>query len=283
MEQKTEQHIPVLLKEIIEIFDPKPGENYIDCTFGFGGHSKEILKSGANVLGIEWDNKVIEKIENIDKLVLENDNYINIDNIAAKHNLKNVDGILIDLGLSSWDLQNSGRGFSFKEDQELDMRYNLKNSNKASDILNDYTKEELIEVFRNYGELRSAKKFAEQIWQVRKVKKIITVSDLKNALPDCSNKCLAMIFQALRIETNKELENLKIVLPKAFKLLKKNGRLAVISFHSLEDRIVKNYFRNLKQEGLAQVLTKKPLIASKEELEINKRSASAKLRAIKKI
>ncbi|HNZ84014.1 MAG TPA: 16S rRNA (cytosine(1402)-N(4))-methyltransferase RsmH [Candidatus Pacearchaeota archaeon] len=277
-------HYPVLLEETIKLLNPEKGKIFIDCTFGFGGHSREILKKGAKVIGIEWDSQVAEKAERIEGLILENDNYANIDKVALKHNLKNIDGILIDLGLSSWDLENSCRGFSFKEEnQGLDMRYSLNGKEKASDILNDYTKEELEEIFKNYGELRSARKFAQQIYESRKIKRIETVKDLKDSLPDCTKKCLAMIFQALRIEANRELENLKIVMPKAFQLLGRNGRLAIISFHSLEDRIVKNYFRDLKQEGLAEILTKKPLVASREELEKNKRSGSAKLRVIQKI
>ena len=277
-------HYPVLLEETIKLLNPEKGKIFIDCTFGFGGHSREILKKGAKVIGIEWDSQVAEKAERIEGLILENDNYANIDKVALKHNLKNIDGILIDLGLSSWDLENSCRGFSFKEEnQGLDMRYSLNGKEKASDILNDYTKEELEEIFKNYGELRSARKFAQQIYESRKIKRIETVKDLKDSLSDCTKKCLAMIFQALRIEANRELENLKIVMPKAFQLLGRNGRLAIISFHSLEDRIVKNYFRDLKQEGLAEILTKKPLVASREELEKNKRSGSAKLRVIQKI
>ncbi len=277
------EHYPVLLKEVIEIFCPVAGKKIIDCTFGFGGHSKELLKNGAKVLGIEWDKEVLSKSEKSQDLILENGTYTDIDLIAQKCNFKNVNGILIDLGLSSWDLEKSQRGFSFKNDEPLDMRYSLDNSLTAKEILNDFEREELIEIFRDYGELRSAQKFADQIIQFREQKSIKTTDDLKNALQNCSSKCLSLIFQALRIATNKELNNLKTVLPKAFELLEDGGILAVISFHSLEDRIVKNYFRDLKKEGKGELFSKKPITATREELAINKRSSSAKLRAIKKI
>jgi 16S rRNA (cytosine1402-N4)-methyltransferase len=276
-------HYPVLLQEVLEALNPAKNKKFIDCTFGFGGHSKEILKNGGEVLGIEWDKDVIGKFEKIDGLILEQGNYANIDEFAKKHNFNNVDGILIDLGLSSWDLDKSNRGFSFKNSDVLDMRYDQNNQKTASDILNDYTESELIEIFQEYGEIRSARKFAKQICDYRKQNEIKTVDDLNLALGDCSKKCLAMIYQALRIETNHELDNLKTVLPKAWDLLKNNGILVIISFHSLEDRIVKNYFKDKKIQGSGELLTKKPQIAKESELAINKRSASAKLRAIRKI
>lgn len=276
-------HYPVLLQEVLNVLNPAKDKKFIDCTFGFGGHSKEILKNKGLVLGIEWDKEVAEKFEKIEGLILEQGNYAQIDKFAQKHNFNNVDGILIDLGLSSWDLDKSNRGFSFKDLDLLDMRYDQSNGNTASDILNDYTEDELVKVFQEYGEIRSARKFANLICEYRKRNEIKTANDLNLALGDCSKKCLAMIYQSLRIETNHELDNLKTVLPKAWELLKNDGVLVVISFHSLEDRIVKNYFRDLKKAGIGHVLTKKPQIATKEELIINKRSASAKLRAIRKI
>lgn len=276
-------HYPVLMQEVISALEPGENKKFIDCTFGFGGHSREILKHDSKVLGIEWDSDVVAKAEKHQNLILEQGNYADIDKFALKHDFTNVDGILIDLGLSSWDLDQSNRGFSFKNSDVLDMRYSQNSPNMANDILNDYTEDELAQIFQEYGEIRSARKFAKQICEYREENELKTVDDLNLALGDCSKKCLAMIYQALRIETNHELDNLETVLPKAWDLLKSNGVLVVISFHSLEDRIVKNYFKDKKFKKLGILLSKKPQTASSQELAENKRSASAKLRAIRKI
>ncbi len=272
------EHTPVLKDEVLEYLKAEDGGNFIDCTYGFGGHTNEILKFHTKVLGIEWDKEVYSKAEKKDNLILVNDNYKNIDRIVEENSFNNIRGILIDLGLSLWDIKESQRGFSFKENEDLDMRFNTElNPLKASDILNDYSVEDLTRIFTEYGDIKKAEIIAVKI--KRSKKRFETVSDLLEVL-DESNKLNALIFQALRIEVNSELKNLKEFLPKAIKVLDKGGRLVVISFHSLEDRIVKHYFKDL--EGI-KILTKRPITVSMEEIRNNKRSQSAKLRVIEKL
>jgi len=273
-------HVPVLKKEILKVLDPKPNENFIDCTINGGGHAEVILERIApkgKLLGIETDKEVFEKLKskNWKRLTLINDSYTNLKKIVERSSFKPVNGILFDLGLSSWDLDESGRGFTFKKDEPLDMRYDASQKLTAEYIVNNYPYRELERIFKEYGEGRFAKIIAKKIIKERPLK---STFDLKKLIPRKAK--LAVIFQALRIEVNDELNNIKKGLEQAEDVLEKEGRIGVISFHSLEDRIVKNFFKN---NDSLKSLTKKPIIASKQEIKDNYRSKSAKFRgAVKK-
>lgn len=294
-------HVPVLLEEVIEYLNPQPNENFIDCTFGYGGHSLEIfkrIKPDGKILGIEWDAKIIEAVEAGNKklefgqnLILVNDTYSNLKNIVEKNNFYPVNGILFDLGISSWDIEKSGRGFSFLRNELLDMRFNENNLLTAREIINKWSEEKLADIFYQYGEERRARAIARHIISVRKEKSIETTVDLaeivKKAMPVRQRfgriHPATRVFQALRIAVNDELGNLEAGLKDSLEILALSGRIAVISFHSLEDRIVKNFFRDKFKEGKLKILTKKPVIAGEEEIARNPRSRSAKLRVAEKI
>lgn len=270
-------HFPVLQKEVIEYLDPNPNENFIDCTLNGAGHSRAILekiKPNGKVLGIEWDKEICKKIK-LDNLIVVNDSYANLKNIAK--DFSPVDGVLFDLGMSSWHLENSGRGFSFLKDEPLDMRYSLDNDLTAEKIVNNYSLKEIETILREYGEERFAKNIAKLIVENRPIKTTFQLKDIIR-IPKGKIHPATRTFQALRIAVNNELGNLEKALPQAEELLVSGGRLVMISFHSLEDRIVKNFF---KKSNL-NILTKKPIKCSKQELKINPRSRSAKLRAAEK-
>lgn len=293
------EHIPVLLNEVLEYLKPKPGDKIIDATLDGGGHSFEILKKigpKGKVLGIEWDEELLKqfelKIKSLkfkDNFILINDNYRNLKKIAQENNFLKADGILLDLGLSSWHFEGSKRGFSFQKDEQLDMRFDEKQELTAREIINQWPPETIEKVLKEYGEERFSKPIAKAIIETRKKKPIISTSQLveiiKNAVPFWYRSgrrihFATKTFQALRIVVNDELGNLKLFLKQSPEVLKKGGKGAVISFHSLEDRIVKQTFRELKGSGIAQILTKKPIRPSKEEVIKNPRSRSAKLRVL---
>lgn len=309
-------HIPVLQKEVLEYLNPKPNENFIDCTIDEGGHAfallEKILPNG-KLLGIDWDEEIIRrlkvkttyppttlpsegraprqksKVKN--NLILVCDNFANLKEIVEREKFKDVSGILFDLGLSSWHLKESGRGFSFLRNEPLDMRYNPQNPLTAEKILNYWSIFEIEKILKEFGEERFAKEIAKKIVTERKIKPIKTtfqlVEIIKKAIP---KKFLSKrihfatkTFQAIRIAVNNELTNLEKVLPQALEVLKTEGRLVIISFHSLEDRIVKNFFKEKAKENLVMVLTKKPIRPSIQEIKINPSSRSARLRAALKI
>jgi len=297
-------HIPVLQKQILKYLNPKPNENFIDATIGEGGHTIAILQENmphGKVLGIETDTELyqnlrlwIAKIPNSkfqipNRLVLVNDSYTNLEKIVEKWKFYPVNGILFDLGMSSWHLEKSGRGFTFQKDEPLDMRYNLQTALTAKEILNQWSEDEIEKILKEYGEERFSKKIAAEIVKERKVKPVETTFQLKEIIKKAIPKrkrfrherihFATRTFQALRIAVNEELDNLRKVLAQVLKVLSSEGRLVVISFHSLEDRIVKNFLKN--QKGL-EILTKKPIKADLEEIRINPRARSAKLRAAKK-
>ena len=296
-------HQPVLLKEVLEIFDPKPNENFIDATLGEGSVSIEILKRTkpkGKILGIEFDpilieeaKKNFEKFRLNERVILVNDNFANLEKIVKKNRFFEFKGILFDLGISRWHLEKSKRGFSFQKDEILDLRINPKVQKlKGYEILNLWSEEEIEKILKDFGEIKKAKRIAKEIVKARKIKPIISTFDLLKVLEKFSKilkrkrqkiHFATRVFMALRIAVNEELENLKKGLEEAFKISKPKGKIVVISFHSLEDRIVKNFFKKLKQEKLAKVLTKKPIVPSQEEIKKNPSSRSAKLRAIEKI
>ena len=294
-------HKPVLLQEVIDFLRVKRGSKYIDATLGGGGHSKKILEQGGIVLGIDQDEDAIQfvkknfKFEILNfKLVLVKGNFKNIDEIAHLKGFDKVSGILFDLGVSSFQLENPQRGFSYQKEGPLDMRMDKKLKVQAADLLNILTKGELDELFFKLGEENNARIISDGIVRARGIKPIRTTEDLVSVIQESlgkkgrtsafdRSKVAKRIFQALRIAVNDELNNLKEALPGAYTLLDRRGRLVVISFHSLEDRIVKNTFKEFESKNMGKIITKKPIVPSFLEIEKNSRSKSAKLRAFEKI
>lgn len=299
------RHIPVLLYEVLNALQLHPGMNIVDCTLGDGGHSEKILeKIGLNgrLMGIDADPEAVlqakQYLYNFNKqTIFVRDNFRNLKKIAEENNFGPVNAILIDLGWSSPQFEERGRGFSFSHPEEpLDMRYFGENSGSAADILNTRTEKELTRIFEDYGEEKLSKKIAEAIVAERKAgKEFKTVGDLVEIILQVYRHKLGSkeevpwigglhpatkIFQALRIEANDELGALQTVLPQALELLAPGGRLLVISFHSLEDRIVKHFFK--KQKKVIKILTKKPIECTEEESKNNPRARSAKLRVVEK-
>ncbi|MGC8981599.1 MAG: 16S rRNA (cytosine(1402)-N(4))-methyltransferase RsmH [Minisyncoccia bacterium] len=287
-------HKPVLLKEVIEYLDPKENEDFIDATFGFGGHSKEILKynkPNGKILGLEWDPKIVEISKKIfmeeKRIKIRNENFKNIKRIAREEGFLKIKGVIFDLGVSSWHFEKSGRGFSFNKDEFLDMRINPdKTKLTAFEIVNYYSKDELIKIFERYGEERKAEKIADEIIKERKIKKIETSKELSEIISKVVKRRkinpATKTFMALRTFINQELENLEIGLRDAFDLLKSDGRIVVISFHGLENKVIKKVFKELKKEG-GEILTKNVIKPSLKEIKENPRARSAQLRAIRKI
>ncbi|MFC1629672.1 16S rRNA (cytosine(1402)-N(4))-methyltransferase RsmH [Patescibacteria group bacterium] len=292
-------HIPVLTKEVLEYLDPEPNENFVDCTIGGAGHAIYILernKPEGKVLGIDQDLEQIKnckaKLKNFSKrLVLVCDNFKSLEKIVEKEDFKSVSGILFDLGMSSYHPKESKRGFTFLKDEPLDMRYSSQNFLTAQEIINNWEKSEIERILKEYGQERFAKRIAKEIISARKLKIIQTtfqlVEIIKRSTPPWYHHqkihFATRSFQALRITANDELGSLEKTLPQALKVLEKGGRLVVISFHSLEDKIVKNFFKKKDKEGSLRILTKKPIRPQKKELKMNPASRSAKLRAAKKI
>ncbi|MEI7424678.1 MAG: 16S rRNA (cytosine(1402)-N(4))-methyltransferase RsmH [Candidatus Staskawiczbacteria bacterium] len=293
-------HTAVLKKEVLEYLEPKQNENFVDCTIGEGGHSEDILsKNGPDgkVLGIDLDPQQIVAsqwlhVQFKDRIILANDSYTNVTEIANRKNFGPINGILLDLGMSSAQLVRANKGISFQVDQGLDMRYNDETNYLTADkIVNEWPEEKIEEILESYGEEKFAKKIAKNIVEERKKGRIKTTFQLIEIIKDATPSSYwrgkihyaTRTFQALRIAVNDELENVKKVLPQAVSILAPEGRLVVISFHSLEDRIVKNYLASESKKGTIKILTKKPIIAGREELGKNPRARSAKLRVAVKI
>ena len=299
-------HIPVLLKEVLHYLIPKKGGGvYIDCTLGGGGHSKAILERiypDGLLIGIDRDIEAIKaarkELSNfLDRAILIRDNFKNLEEILSNLKIKVVSGVLFDLGVSSHQLRERGRGFSFREDGHLDMRMDLTQKFNASSLIN-YTEEELVRIFEEYGEERFSKRIARLIVLERQKNPITTTKQLADlvirALPKAKRRGrwrihpATRVFQAIRIEVNQELDVLEKGLNQAIKVLKDKGRICVISYHSLEDRIVKNVFKKAEREKVAKenyglkIITKKPIRASQEEIKRNPKARSAKLRVAEK-
>ena len=286
-------HTPVLLQATIEFLDPGPGKLYIDATVGFGGHTEELLKKGARVLGIDRDPEAIKSLRESQKLVLVQGNFADIEQIAKEAGFGKVDGILFDLGVSSVQLENPQRGFSFTRDGPLDMRMDPALGLSARDIVNNFEKRRLYEIFKNYGQEKFAWAIAGAICRARELKPIATTAELARVVQevyktggvrtrDKAKKLhpATKVFLALRIVVNSELLNLEKALPQTVELLNRKGRLVVISFHSLEDGIVKRFF---KHQANLKVLIPKPIGPEKTEVLANPRSRSAKLRVAERI
>ncbi|MGL5244399.1 MAG: 16S rRNA (cytosine(1402)-N(4))-methyltransferase RsmH [Sarcina sp.] len=307
------KHVSVLLDECINALDIKEGGIYVDCTLGGAGHSSEIVKKlskEGRLIGIDQDKDALkaagERLKEFNNVTLVHSNFYNIYNVLNDLELKGVDGILMDLGVSSYQLDNGDRGFSYMQDAPLDMRMNRENSFSAYDIVNNYSEEELFRIIKEYGEEKFAKRVANFIVKARMDKSIEStlqlVDIIKAAIPAKARRegphPAKRTFQAIRIEVNKELEIIEQTIKDGVKKLNSGGRMAIITFHSLEDRIVKNTFRALEnpctcpsefpicicnKKPEVKVITRKPIEPSKEELEFNPRSRSAKLRIIQKL
>lgn len=307
----NDYHIPVLYYETLDNLVKNPDGVYIDCTLGGGSHSEGILKKlsdkglllsiDQDINAIEYSKKRLEKYSS--KWKVFKGNFENIDTIAYFAGVDKVDGILMDIGVSSNQLDDPERGFSYRYDVKLDMRMNTEQKLSAYDVINTYSEEQLSKIIFEYGEERHARKIAKLIIEERKISPIEKTSDLialiKRAYPERASKHPAKkTFQAIRIEVNKELEVLDNALTKAVNLLKIDGRLAVITFHSLEDRIVKNKFKDLATAckcpknipicvcgGVKkfEIITKKPIIPVDEEVKNNNRAHSSKLRILERI
>ncbi|MDP2927013.1 MAG: 16S rRNA (cytosine(1402)-N(4))-methyltransferase RsmH [bacterium] len=288
-------HIPVLLKEVMSYLDPQPNENFIDGTFGEGGHSLAILEKIAprgKILGLEADNDLYQRLlaRKTQRLIVVNDNFVNLKEIVKEKKFGPISGVLLDLGISSWHLEESQKGFSFLRNEPLMMRLDGDKSKlTAANIINDWPAAELERIFREYGEERFASKMAAAICSLRNRKPIETTWQLaeiiKRILPPSYEggriHPATRIFLALRIAVNRELENLERTLPQILEVLNKGGKICVITFNSLEDRIVKSFLaqESKAQPGRLKILTKKPVMAGVEEIKNNPRSRSAKLRA----
>ncbi|MFL0251605.1 16S rRNA (cytosine(1402)-N(4))-methyltransferase RsmH [Clostridium neuense] len=307
------KHVSVLLNEAIHELNIKEDGIYVDCTLGGAGHSSEILKrlsEKGKLIGIDQDTDAInaakEKLKEYDNVIYVHDNFHNIKNILNELNIEKVDGILMDLGVSSYQLDKPERGFSYMHDAPLDMRMNKESSFSAFDVVNGYDEDKLYRVIRNYGEEKFAKRIAQFIVNKRQEENINSTFELveviKSAIPAKFRRQgphpAKRTFQAIRIEVNGELEILNSTIEDGVDKLSSSGRMCIITFHSLEDRIVKNKFKELKnpctcptdipicvcgKKPKIEIITRKPIEPSEDEITINPRSRSAKLRVAEKI
>lgn len=291
-------HEPVLLEETIKYLNVQRGKKYLDCTVGGGGHSLAILKHGGKVLGIDRDPTAVETARDFLRSRLPADswanftlvqgNFTNLVSLARQNDFTDLAGVLFDLGISNWQIKSSGRGFTFQENQPLDMRMNPELEVKAADLVNALTAAELEKLFRKYGEENASRKIARKIVAERKVQPIQTTQRLVEIIEQVKSRGRSkihpatLVFQALRIAVNDEINNLEKTLPEAFNQLSVKGRIVVISFHSLEDRVVKHYFKDQAAERKLTVLTSRPVQPGRQEVETNPSSRSAKLRAAEK-
>ena len=299
---EADYHIPVLLKEAIDGLNIKPGGVYVDCTYGGGGHSNAILsklnKEG-RLVAFDQDADAKRNLSNDPRLIFEAHNFRHIGRFLRLHKINAVDGILADLGVSSYQFDEGSRGFSIRYDASLDMRMNQQQEQTAATLIATTSESALHKIFEQYGEVTNAKTLARTLVEKRKLAPIRTINEFKQALQSVvkgnPNKYFAQVFQALRIAVNDELGSLRELLQQVPSLLRSEGRVAIITFHSLEDRIVKNFFRHGKdapgavdeiyggrEESPLRVITPKPIEPGEEELKINPRSRSARLRIAEK-
>jgi 16S rRNA (cytosine1402-N4)-methyltransferase len=283
-----------MLSEAMGVLNPRSGGIYVDATVGTGGHSEEILKfisSEGRLIGIDRDIealKMAQKRLSDKRVILKRGNFSDMKNLLSEHGIFEVDGILFDLGISMLQLKNSERGFSFTSDKRLDMRMDRDQEFSAWDVVNKYPEKELDRIFREFGEEHFAKKISKAIIRWRSKKTIDTCSELSGIVQRVYGRRgrihpATKTFQALRIEVNRELDELRAGLDSSLRLLKKAGRLCIISYHSLEDRIVKHFMADSSKKGLLKVIIKKPIVPGPEELRSNPSSRSAKLRGAERI
>lgn len=296
-------HIPVLAEELIDALQVKPAGVYVDCTFGGGGHSSMILQQlngDGKLIVFDQDQDASRNIPDDSRVIFVPHNFRHLKKFLRLHKIEEADGIIADLGVSSHQFDEAGRGFSTRfDDSELDMRMDQRQELKASGILNDFSEQELHKIFEQYGEVTNAKTLAKTIVQQRQRIPLKTVNEFKSAVANVvkgnPNKYFAQVFQALRITVNDEMGSLREMLQQIPSLLSKGGRVAIITFHSIEDRLVKQFFRSgsfeeaqtdslygTKPENPFLIITKKPIIPSATEVAVNPRSRSAKLRVAEK-
>jgi len=294
-------HIPVLLNESIEGLNIHPDGIYVDVTYGSGGHSRKILEklSSGKLIAFDRDKDVDRNLIKDDRFLFIHQNYRYLQNFLKFHGILHIDGLLADLGISSWQIDQPERGFSIRLDGKLDMRMDQGQDLHASDIINSYSESHLIQLFRQYGEIGNARKLAEEILNERLVQRIETTEGLRKVILRVAprgkeNQYLAKAFQAIRIEVNEELESLKDLLRHTNDLLNPGGRMVVIAYHSLEDRLVKNYFRTGNFDGIPvkdffghmitplSPVNRKAIMPSGTEQQVNPRSRSARLRIAEK-
>ena len=291
-------HVPVLLEESVSGLNIDPDGVYLDLTFGGGGHSREILKrlKDGCLIGFDQDADALANVPDDDRFIFVNHNFRYLRNFLRYCGYDEADGILADLGVSSHEFDEAGRGFSFRFDAELDMRMNQRSRLKATDILNTYSEEDLTRIFRNYGEVDNAKRLVDLIVKARAEKMITRSEEFLQVIAPCvpKQKEKKYLAQALRIEVNGELEALEDMLKEAERALRPGGRLVVITYHSLEDRIVKNFLKSGNFEGKVEkdfyghvkrnfeLVNRKVIVPSEEEIEKNPRARSAKLRIAEK-
>ncbi|WP_431611242.1 16S rRNA (cytosine(1402)-N(4))-methyltransferase RsmH [Chryseobacterium sp. 'Rf worker isolate 10'] len=290
-------HNPVLLKQSVDDLVTNPDGIYVDCTFGGGGHSREILSrlsDKGRLFSFDQDLDALKNTIDDPRFTLVNQNFRFLENSLLMYGVPQVDGVLADLGVSSHQFDEADRGFSTRSNAPLDMRMNVMQNLDAKRVINEYEESELADLFYHYGELREARKLAREIVHHRKTKSIDTTEDLKKLFsyipPHKVNKFYAQLFQAIRIEVNQELEVLKEMLVQAYNVLKQEGRLVVISYHSLEDRLVKRFLKNGMFEGeperdiygnykkAFELIKSKAIIPDDQEIEENSRARSAKMR-----
>lgn len=300
---ETVYHIPALLNECIDGLNIKPNGVYVDVTFGGGGHSRAIMENldkNGHLYGFDQDQDAIANAIDDKRFTFVYSNFAYISNFLRYHKVKHVDGILADLGVSFHHFDESDRGFSFRFDGTLDMRMNRKSENDARKVIATYDEERLADILYLYGELKSSRKIASAIVKARAKNPINTTGDLLEVIkpfikPAQEKKELAQVFQALRIEVNNEIDVLKSLLQQSIKVLKPGGRLVILTYHSLEDRLVKNFLKSGNIEGKVEkdffgkvnspfrLINNKVIVASDEEVERNPRARSAKLRIAEKI
>ncbi|VAW15294.1 16S rRNA (cytosine(1402)-N(4))-methyltransferase [hydrothermal vent metagenome] len=295
-------HIPVMLFESVDGLSIRPGGDYVDATFGGGGHSREILRrlNKGRLFAFDQDADAARNAINDDRFFFIMHNFRFLKNFLRYFEVQGVDGILGDLGVSSHDFDVAERGFSFRFEGKLDMRMNRQAKKSAATVVNEYSEEELKQVFRTYGEVRNAAKLAHEIVQARATGMVETTQQLRSVIDKCipksiENKYMAQVFQALRIEVNREMQALKEFLEASLEVLKPGGRLVMITYHSLEDRLVKNFMKTGNFEGKVEkdfygnvsspfkLVNRKVVTPSAEELEKNPRSRSAKMRIAEKV
>lgn len=296
-------HIPVLLKEVIENLSIQPNGVYVDCTFGGGGHSNCILQrlnENGSLIVFDQDEDAKRNIPNDERVLFIPNNFRYLQRFLRLNGINEVDGILADLGVSSHQFDEAERGFSIRFDASLDMRMDQRQTKTAANVLNEYSEQELHKLFEQYGEVTNSKTLAKTIVEARRSSQLKTINNLKNVLSPIvkgnPNKYLAQVFQALRIEVNDEMDALKAMLQQVPSVLRKDGRIAVITFHSIEDRIVKTFFKDNTFEvpdenpfatteriKVLHPVNKKPIVAAEEEIKKNPRARSAKLRVAEKI
>jgi 16S rRNA (cytosine1402-N4)-methyltransferase len=302
--QLSDYHIPVLLKETIEGLNIKPDGIYVDCTFGGGGHARAILKElGTNgkLVAFDQDEDAKRNIPDDERVLFIPHNFRHLKRFLQLHEINEVDGVLADLGVSSHQFDEAERGFSTRFNGAFDMRMDRRQQKTAFNVVNSYSEQQLHKLFEQYGEVTNAKTLARTIVEARRSMSLQTIEEFKNAVAPVvkgnPNKYFAQVFQAIRIEVNEELEALKELLVQLPQVLKTGGRAAIITFHSLEDRLVKVFFRDGQFEAIEdenpfstaektkspfKLVNKKPIEASAEEIKINPRSRSAKLRVAEK-